>query len=300
MTNAHPNIATAQNSERALTLLAAQRRLYSDAKTIQGTRLAIAAAGALGSVVAALAFPPWRTSIGIVTGLILLVIGILGGAREKRKIKEGSCVQEELDVMLFGLTWNDMCADRPTTSTITAAANRLKGDRSDLRNWYPDTATVPYPMNVLICQNSNLGWGASAHRKWAATLTGVILALLAVSALIMVAGHMGVVEALIALVVPQLSLLKELYEMALSNLDTATSKASAEGKVLNLWRRGLTDPTAVTTVDCRAVQDKILQFRQNGASIPNWFHNRVRRRQEATMRATAEHLVAEARAHGIA
>ncbi|TCB93514.1 hypothetical protein E0H26_22390 [Micromonospora zingiberis] len=300
MTAANPSITTAQNSERALTLLAAQRRLYSDAKIIQGTRLVIAATGALGSVAAALAFPPWRTSIAIVTGLILLVIGILGSAREKRKINEGSCVQEELDGMLFGLPWNDMCADRPTTSTITTAANRLRGDRSDLRNWYPDTASVPYPMNVLICQNSNLGWGASAHRKWAATLTAAILALLAASTLIMVVGHMEVVEALIALVVPQLSLLKELYEMARSNLDTATSKASAEGKVLNLWRRGLADPAAVTITDCRAVQDKILQFRQNGASIPNWFHNRVRRRQEATMSATAQHMVDEARAHGIA
>lgn len=300
MTAAHPSITTAQNSERALTLLAAQRRLYSDAKNIHGTRLLIIATGAVGGVAAALAFPPWRTSIGIITGLVLLTISVLGGAREKRKINEASSVQEELDVMLFGLAWNDICADRPTTTTITTAATRHKSDRSDLRDWYPDTDTVPYPMNVLICQNSNLGWGSTAHRAWAATLTGAIVVLLCASAIIAVAGRMGVVEALIAIGVPQLSLIKELVEMARSNLDTATSKSSAEGKVLSLWRRGLTNPAAVTIGDCRTVQDKVLQFRQSGASIPDWFHNRVRKRQEATMRATAAHMISEARAHGIA
>ncbi|MER6584834.1 S-4TM family putative pore-forming effector [Micromonospora chalcea] len=300
MTAANSSITNAQNSERALTLLAAQRRLYSDAKTIQGTRLLITAVGAVGGVAAALALPPWRTSIGIITGLVLLSVSVLGGAREKRKIKEASSVQEELDVMLFGLDWNDLCVDRPTTTIIAAAATRYKGDRSDLRDWYPDTGTVPYPMNVLICQNSNLGWGSAAHRAWAATLTGAIVVLLCVSTIITVAGRMGVVEALIAVVVPQLSLIKELYEMTRSNLDTATSKSSAEGKVMSLWRRGLTNPAAVTLGDCRAVQDKILQFRQSGASIPDWFHNRVRPRQEATMRATAAHLVSEARARGIA
>ncbi|MEU8370088.1 S-4TM family putative pore-forming effector [Micromonospora tulbaghiae] len=300
MTAAHPSIAHAQNSERALTLLAAQRRLYSDAKSIQGIRLLITAVGAVGGVAAALAFSPWRTSIGIITGLVLLSVSVLGGAREKRKIKEASSVQEELDVMLFGLDWNELCADRPTATTITTAATRHKSDRSDLRNWYPDTGTVPYPMNVLICQNSNLGWGSTAHRAWAATVTGAIVVLLCVSAVITVAGRMGVVEALIAVVVPQLSLFKELYEMTRSNLDAATSKSSAEGKVLSLWRRGLTNPAAVTIGDCRAVQDKVLQFRQSGASIPDWFHNRLRPRQEATMRATASHLISEARAHGIA
>ncbi|GIH11223.1 hypothetical protein Rhe02_92900 [Rhizocola hellebori] len=295
----NPPIGTTQNSDRALVLLAAQRRLYSDAKAMHNTRLLTVIAGATVAVIAAMAIPQWRASIGVITGIALLLVSFLGTAREKRKTKEALSVQEELDVMLFGLSWNDICAERPTVTLIADANERFSGDRNELRDWYPDTGNVPYPMNVLICQHSNLGWGTTLHRAWAASLTGALVTIVLLSLLIASLGKLGLVEALIAIFVPQLSVIKELIEMIRANHDSVQSKVTAENKVLALWRRGLADPASVTVGDCRTVQDKILQIRQSNAAIPDWFNKRMRRRLEVTMRASAAQMVAEASAHGV-
>ncbi|MEV6963888.1 S-4TM family putative pore-forming effector [Hamadaea sp. NPDC051192] len=294
----NPPIGAAQNSDRALRMLAAQRRLYSDAKAMHGTRIITVAAGAIVAVIAALALPQWRTPIGITTGVALMLISFLGSAREKRKVKEAASIQEEFDVMLFGLSWNDIHADRPTPTLIAEADRRYGGGRDGLRDWYPDTGNVPHPMNVLICQHSNLGWGATLHRAWAAALTGILLTLVLVSVLVAYLGSLGFVEALTAIFAPQLPLIKELIEMIKANNESVQTKVSVESKVLGIWRRGLNDPASVTVGDCRTVQDKILQIRQANASIPDWFNNLMRSRQESTMRASAAQMVAEANTLG--
>lgn len=291
-----PPIREAQNSDHSLRLLAAERRLYSDAKKQHAARISIVSVAALAGIVAALTIPAARTPIGIITGTALLILGVVGGSREKRKVREAASVQEEFDTRLFGLPWSDMLTERPSPSIIAAAARRYDGP--SVEDWYPDTATVGRPLDVLICQQSNLGWGVPLHRAYAATLVGILITVLVLAGLTGALLGIPVWDTLVAIYVPLLPVLRELAEMIKGHFDNAQSKASAEGKVNALWRRGLGDPHSISEADCRAVQDCLLNTRRTNASIPDWFDRLRHSTNEANMRATAEHLIAEARQRG--
>lgn len=292
----HPPIPVAQNTDRALRLLAAQRRLYSDAKVIHGTRLVAVGGGAALAVAAALVLPQGRSTLGLLTGSALLLLGVLGGAREKRRSREAAAVQEEFDTHVFGLPWNDMLVEHPSPTLIAEAARRYRGP--SVRDWYPDTAEVVRPLDVLICQRSNLGWGSSMHRSWAAILCGVLVALVVLAMALGSLVGLPFGQTLAVIIAPLLAPLREIAEMIRANWENAQTKSRVEGKILDLWRRGLADPAAVTEADCCRVQDRISFLRQSNASVPDWL-NRVRHAaQEATMRLSADHMIEEARRHG--
>lgn len=293
MTSSSPHsISVAQNSGHAQRLLAAQSRLYTDAKRLHDARFLTVVVLAAVTIVVALALPEARTVVGAVGGAATFLWSLLGSVREKRCRKQATFIQEEFDTYVFDMPWNNMAAEHPSPTVIAAAAARYRGSRTS--NWYPDTEPVSRPLNVLICQRSNLGWGASVHRLYAAILAGVLLVLVGAGIATSLVADLPAGDTLVAILVPLLGPARELVEMIRSNLDSAEAKARAEGKVHGLWERGVRSDQQITINDCRAVQDQILNIRQTNAHVPDWFDNLRRSRNEMLMQASASHLVEEA------
>lgn len=289
-----PAIRDAQNKDSALRLLQAQRRLYADAKTLQHTRLGVVLVGAVIGVAVGLSWPAVRTALSVASTVSLLILSLLGGSREKRRTREAAAVQDEFDTTVLRLPWNDLLAERPTPTLIADAVRRSQ-PTADLPDWYPDTETTVRPLDVLICQRSNLGWGVTLHRAWAAAVLGV-----AVAVLVLVGVAVTALSAPLIAFAPLLPALRELGEIIKNNWDSAASKHTGERNVVTLWRTALTNRDAVTDNDLRRVQDRILTFRQTNASVPDWFHIKRRNANEETMRGAANAQVAEAREHGLA
>jgi len=287
-----PPIAVAQNTARAQRLVAAQARLYSDAKAVHGGRLAVVVGAAVATSVCALALPGARIYIGAVSGFGVLMIAVLVGELEKRIRLLAAAVQEEFDTSVLQLPWNRLLADRPSSAVIAKAAARYRGGRE--ADWYPDTEDAERPLDVLICQSSNLGWGSALHRLWAAVL-GSALALL-VLGIVLVAWllRLSPVDWLFALVVPVVAVVKAVVELVRANLESARAKEGLERQIVELWQAalvGLDLPVAA----CRGVQDRILHLRQTNAHVPDWL-DRVRRgKSEAAMRLGARLMVEQAR-----
>jgi hypothetical protein len=281
-------IAVRQNKPDMLRLLLAQRRLYSDAKAMQNTRLAIVFAGAAASSTIALLAPTAVAVISLLVGVGLLLYSAFGAAREKTKAKQAATVQELFDCDVFHLNWNGVCARRPTPQVIATAVTRSSGDIAKLRDWYPSTASVPRPFDVLICQRSNIGWGASMHALWVAVLTAATLVFAALIILFYVWRGLPFIT-----LVPLLAPLGEAVNQIRAHRESSTSKQCLEGTIMTLWRRALADPQAVGEPDLRRVQDLILGLRQTNASVPDWFHNRRRPANEASMQEAADALVHE-------
>jgi hypothetical protein len=291
-----PPIAVEQNSAYSQRLLAAQSRLYSDAKRIHDARILAVLVLAASTALLALRFPDLRLAVGGIGGTITFVWSIVASQREKRCARDASLVQEAFDIHVFDLPWNGIAADRPSPTVIAEAASRYRGHRT--KDWYPDTRNVVRPLDVLICQRTNLGWGTSTHHFYASFITGVIIVLIAVGMLIAIMNHLSVTDALVSILIPFLAPIREFVETARAHRDSAVAKASAESKVLALWRQGLENAEAVAIADCRALQDLILNIRQNNAHIPDWLDGLRRNRNESTMQASADHLIAEAARHG--
>lgn len=287
-----PCIYEAQNSSDARRLVAAQARLYSDAKVIFAVRVAVVIALATASAAVALVSPSLRTMIGGGGGVFVLVLSFVIGSVEKWVRMRAAATQELFDTRVFQLPWNSLHADRPPQHTVARAAQRYKGTRD--KNWYSDTQGAHRPFDVLICQSTNFGWGARMHLLWAWTLVGITLGMVAVIAAGWRALNLSDTEGLLALVIPALGPLKEVGEQINANFDAARTKESAERKISEAWDKGLTGQHVSSTEDLRSIQDKILLVRQSNPYIPDWFDKAFHRSNEAAMHVTTADKIAQA------
>ncbi|MFF0533605.1 S-4TM family putative pore-forming effector [Nocardia amikacinitolerans] len=297
MTSSQPQrIAIAQNSDYSQRLLAAQSRLYTDAKRIHDLRILTVVVLAIVTIVVALATPQLRAVIGSVGGITAFLWSLLAGEREKRRRKEAASVQEEFDTHVFSLPWNSYVSDHPSPTLIAEAAARYRGNRT--RDWYPDTRNVIRPLDVLICQRSNLGWGTSMHRFYAATLTVAVTLMILAGVAVAYFAQFSIADGLTAILIPLLGPVRELVEMIRANRESSDSKAKAESTLLQLWNRAMQDPDALTVEDCRRLQDRIIAIRLSNAHVPDWLDNLRRSRSEAVMQDSADHLVHQAVQNG--
>lgn len=289
-------VSVAQNTDQAQRLVAAQSRLYTDAKRIHDIRIAIVVCLAIVTIVVALSFPSVRPVVGTVGGVISFLWSVLGSGREKRCRAHAAFVQEEFDTHVFGLPWNDMAAEHPSPTLIAEAATRYRGSRT--RDWYPDTGAVARPLDILICQRSNLGWGSSMHRFYAGILTGALLVLLLSASAVWLLVDLSALDVLTAVMVPLLGPARELIELIRAHRDNSESKSKIESKLMSLWNRSLQGPHMLDLIECRRVQDRILASRQTNAHIPDWLDHMRRKHQETAMRTSAQHLIEQAIEHG--
>lgn len=236
-------------------------------------------------------------SIGVIAGLLLLFVNGALMYRERRRGGLAVSVQEDFDCMVFQLPWNDvLLRRRPTGQEIAAAADHYDGDRT--RDWYPSTAGLPRPLDVIVCQQSNVGWGAPVHRAWGWTMVGSILALAAVQAAGWAVAGLSLADGLDGLIAPFLATYWEISEIGRRNFESARAKEGCQDQLLNDWSSAMSgDP--ISEERCRRYQDAVTHIRQQNAQVPDCFDRRLRSRNEKAMRATAVDMIEQARRAGL-
>lgn len=291
-----PTIWESQNTSDRRRLVAAFARLYSTAKVVFALRVAAVFALAGASSVLALTSPGIRTAVGGGGGVFLLFLSFLVGGVERWYRTRAAATQEKFDTEVFQLPWNGIHVDRPSEYVISRAASRYEGVRD--KDWYADTKGTDRPFDVLICQASNFGWGATMHLIWGWLLVGVIAAMAVLVAAVGVVVDLSAKEIFVALVVPALAPFKEVAEQIKANFEANKTKESVERKVNEMWARGMDGSHVPTEVEVRSVQDKILLLRQTNPYVPDWLDNVLRGRNEAAMRSSVADKVAQAERSG--
>lgn len=166
-------IATTQNQDDHLTLLAAQRQLYSEEKRRMAlwavVTLAVAVTGS-GVVQAWTPYVPLATFIAIV--LAAVEFRYLKALTEKRT--NAAKIQELFDCNVLELPWNKFLAGRkPAPEVINGAAARFKQAQKEkgweqLKNWYTSfSPNDPLHLARLACQRENLVWDGQIKRNYA-------------------------------------------------------------------------------------------------------------------------------------
>lgn len=291
-----PKIWDSQNTPDRRRLVAAFARLYSTAKIIFALRVAAVFALASASSTVALMSPSARTLVGGGGGVFLLALSFVVGSVEKWYRTRAAATQEKFDTEIFQIPWNGMHVDRPSQYVISRAASRYKGNRD--KDWYADTQNTNRPFDVLICQASNFGWGATMHLIWGWLLVLAIVAMAATVAAVGLMVDLSAKEVFVALVVPALAPFKEVGEQIRANFEATKTKESVERKVSEIWDRGMEGSRVPAETEIRAVQDKILLLRQSNPYVPDWLDSVLRERNEAAMRSSVADKVAQARRSG--
>lgn len=287
------SIGHRQNAPEMLDLLRAASVLHLRAQRIEAVRagvcLLLVAGGAVAAAVQdaapAIAFAGGGWAIAMAAGV---------GPWTRRLNTRAAVFQESFDSELFGLPWNSTAAGpKPSPYERNQLVRGFPDSRSGrLRDWYADTSQIPYPYDVFLCQQQNLGWDARLRRRWARTVMSLICAWTLAGIVLGYAASLTVAEILVSWFVPSLGALILGFENYRGQLDIVAERE----RVAPLVQRVLDGAgrpghsTAQLLATAREVQDVIFATRRQPARVPDWFYVRFRTADEQDFQANVAAL----------
>lgn len=290
-------ICAEQNSERQLERLAAQRSLYSAAKTSFAIHALLSTVVAAGLAFWAL-FCPAVKSYAVLWGIALtgLEVGWLSSSQKKQR-EQAALIQESFDCELLGLPWQSIKAGKAVDHELVvehaARYRREEPDFGSLRDWYPVVVCgMPRFLARLVCQRINAWWDAKQRRRYALLLTGFVVALLVVLIVVGVVRSMSVADLLVTTVGPLTSGIWLAIKQYRENADAAGRLEKLKDHAQDFWNRALKGASeSDLAAESRALQDEIFDNRKRNAPVFDWLYWQLRDDQESQMRATAAELV---------
>ena len=287
------NIASEQNTADNLRLLVAQRHLYTRAKGLRRWRT-FGSVGLAGVAPFILFFwPNLKSLMAFIGGFWTLIASLVGHAESKKK-KEAATIQEQFDTELFELPWNHMLVGNKLTPELIHAATRdFKGSKNELRDWYSDPGSTPYPLNVLLCQRSNLVWDWRLRRHYGTAITVLTAVYFIFTIVFVIATKQTLLDYILGLFLPSLSAFLQGIEVAKAHFTTAKEQEDKEKESSSLWESGLENPDSVSQEDCRKIQDWIYLRRSTGPLVPDWWYKWLRDKYDIDMRLVVEELKAK-------
>lgn len=273
------NIAITQNEPGFLRMLHAYRQLYTEAKRTMRIRLWISVLLALFPIatflVPAIKNIDWLTALLGVA--IAFIFPFLLKSIEKKKIGQAAAVQEQHDVDLFGIEWNEALAGhRVLTDEIVAADKRFAGIRK--KDWYENVpeSLLP-PAAALFCQKQNLSWDYKMREDYSRRfiwLFWLVLLLPLFCACYVELPIRDYVAKLLLPTVPFLWLCIENYQAHRTRAEKQEIKAQEIEAFLH-------NELPVTPDMARKNQDAIYKFRQETMLVPDGYADAWNKRKRS-------------------
>lgn len=294
------NIPQKQNTEPCLRLLAAQRQLYSDAKTLQMFSVIMSIPVVIVWSILVAIFPLLAVYAAL-WGLIATLIELLIFSRlQKANQNKAAKIQQEFDCEVFQFNWTSLnCGSRVEPETITDAYNRYKRKNrtiTNLYNWYPVTVgQLPIHQAKIICQRSNVWWDSQLRRRYSKWIVFILLALTVIVILIGLIGGLTLERFLLAVLVPLMPALVFGLRQYTENNEAAVRldrlRENAEYLVQEIIN-GRYTPQELEK-ESYSLQTQIYDNRRHSPLILDWLYSRLRNKDEEKMNKGAESLVQE-------
>lgn len=282
------SIALEQNSDDNIQLLVAQVRLYTEAKRIQLLRLFCAALLAVLAPIIAVVKPDATVFMAVAGGIWTLVTYLPLRGAQREKVRQAATIQEQFDTHLFHLPWNGELVGPPIRPELVhAAARRSKEDPERFRDWYSDTGSLPYPLDVLLCQRQNSVWDWRLQSHYAAGVAWIGAGVLAVDVVVGLVLHQYLSDFLLSLFIPSLPVLVQTVDAALAHKEHAKDKEQTALQIQVAWQAGLQRRDTVTLDRCRRLQDRLFALRRDGPLVPDVWYRWLRHHYQADADAAA-------------
>lgn len=285
------SIAARQNSDEALRLLLAQRRLYTRAKRWQGTRwIGLLVLGVAAPFISLL-IPGSAVTVGAVTGVWLFLGRTFLASAEARTMTKAAAVQEELDLYIFDMPETIERASRPTIEDIELLIRDAQGlrpaaKRERLTDWYDVDVSHPGAETVAIAQRANASYTdrliRTAVRIWAVVTVGWLAILLLWSSLSGL--EFGLV--LLGVIFPVLPAVLDVADYLRSTWRAAQDRADLARTI----EARLDDDEPIMGQDLISWQTQLYDLRRTTPQVPNWLYKTTRNRNEAAMHAASARL----------
>ena len=176
------NIAENQNYQKNLELLAAQRQLYSDAKTLQTIRLMIGVLAPIISSMIIINFPRYAAYIYLLLIVMTLLEVLLLAPLQKCKKENAAKIQQLFDcrVLEFNRAYLNLEIEIEDEIIINAYKKykRKFQNYSQLENWYPiSVKELPIDKARIVCQRTNIRWDNQLRKRYSYFIIFILVTL---------------------------------------------------------------------------------------------------------------------------
>ncbi|OLY95606.1 hypothetical protein SAMN05444008_1302 [Cnuella takakiae] len=214
-------------------------------------------------------YRPYFSIIGGIWAMIAFFITI----KEKDKIKEAAKIQDEFDTRVFDLMPNEtLVGSRFSEWRIKELSAQYKGNE-DIKTWYGNLSHIPYPLNILTSQRSNIIWDWRLRKSYFTALLIALIALFLTGIIVSLVFKLTLAQYIISVFLPGASAfilgIKELLE----HYDNYTSKQKLESKLNGIIEKFKKGNNEITDVLLRQFQDVIFLSRKCTALVPTWYYN---------------------------
>jgi hypothetical protein len=294
------SIPQEQNTQCQLERLAAQRQLYSDAKTLQIINVIISVPLVITWSILVAIFPKMAVYAGL-WGISAAFLDILVFSRLQKSAQEKAAkIQQLFDCEVLQFNWSSLnCGIRIEPETIIDASTRFKRKNlnySNLQDWYPvSVGQLPIPQARIICQRSNIRWDSQLRRRYSKWVIAVLVTLTVIVFMIGLIGGLTLEKFLLAVLAPLAPAfvfgLRQYIEHneAATRLDRLRENAEA---LLQEVINGRFTPQDLER-ESYSLQAQIYDNRRRSPLIFDWLYSRLRRKDEEQMNKGAEALIQE-------
>jgi SMODS-associating 4TM effector domain len=234
-----------------------------------------------------------RPVLGIMSAAYLLLARVVLRPELSRAHAEAVKLQEQFEVSLFRLSWNEgLMGTEMGAGDVADLSRRFRGDPTELHTWFVVSPDVPHEVRVLLCQWQNASWGRKDHARFARTVIALIALSIATTLAFGILQDATLTDYLTTLAMPSLPWLLDLADLSALHRRASARRSEIEQRV-NALLNGASSTNVPTTETLRAIQDTIARNRSDAGRIPAWFYRLLRRRNFEAHRIAVRHLVEE-------
>jgi ABC-type multidrug transport system fused ATPase/permease subunit len=303
MSTVDNGIAIRQNAELNIKVLAVQRQLYDEAKTLSVYQFILCILVPIIILFVKQFIPSDSIALGLITLFSILIIILNAYVFEKitkSKKEKAARFQEIFDTNVLKIAWNSaLCGprDRALHDVEGTFKRYSKKHESldDLKNWYSkEYAEVDIFAGRIMCQRVNTAWDSNLRNKFKTFLKILFVSCVLIIAVIAVFKNNNVVNTLVSIVAPLVPICLYLYKQHTENKATISRLDRLSYKVDDLWEKALSNVDASTlTASSRKLQNDLYKHRESALMIWDWFYWFFRNKQEYNMSLSAAMVVEE-------
>lgn len=299
------SIPELQNQPRQIEQLAAQRQLYSDAKTTLAIQIILTiGVGIVSSFVLIWTKgnqnleQPLEQGAAFLSFIIALLDVIVLEAHQKKLAQQAAKIQEAFDCEVLSLDWQEVkLGSRPEEEIINDSAEkhrRLNPDFDGLKNWYsPSVGQVPQTVARILCQRSNVWWDAGLRRRYATAISIILPTLLVAIFVIGLLKGVKLSDFVFALLIPLQPAFLWVIREYKKQRETSSALDRLHQEASRLWEKACKQELSdeQLTQASRDLQNEIYDHRRAAPFIFDWVYEKLKNKDEEQMNKNSGDLV---------
>lgn len=268
-----------QNEEKSISMLAAQRQLYKDAKKYNEASVVLSIWIPLGLAVA-LIFLHNNTQwafVSYVLSIASMFFSMMADNYINKKKELAAFIQQKFDTYIYRMPWDSRLfgKDKNISREVAQYSKRIldnEDEKMKLKNWYTSAAEEnSLEDGILACQRENFSWDVGLRKRFKAASI-IVIALLCITIFAIGIWRNETVFRLVC----RFALVAPMFEWLMGTVRQINSD------IINLDEldNHINSPEVKTMQDLQDIQKEIFNHRKQCFIIPDFFYTIFRNNDE--------------------